>query len=1075
MSAPIRSAAAFTNARIAATESTQSTINSAVGLTTSGAYVASSSTPYISTAGTVKSAVEVVATKLRTIETTYAPTAYVDQKVSDLVNSAPAILDTLGEIATSLGNDPNLATTLVSTIGGEAARATAAEQGLSTGLASEIGRAVAAEETLSTIVASESAYARTQEQSLSTIIASETARAIAQEHYLSTTITSEIQRALTVDENFSTIFTQEVIRATGVEQSLSTAIVTEQIRATGAEQALSTNLATETLRATTAEQAISTAVVAETSRATGAETTLTQNLSTVQGTYINKDGSVKMTGNLDMSGGRITNVSSSPASNSDAITLGFYTNNRTVNYVGTLSVSALLLSNRPNPTSLDAINVAPGSMYRVMGQTTNQNTGCVIHTVTTATAAVTANSAGQYHRINFPSLTSTNIFSDGGIIDLSANNTDGSGSTVINPYDLTTSGNDLRAKYPGFSLFRVPLTATSRYYIFNDASTGNLMSARMDPGDIFESTGGSGPNAAYFRVIYRAPIDAAAGGTFNFDFMNRPNYANYPFGNTFYVQFTSAGTITAAFRKITVVKNSDFVIRSNTGTQWDFIDTSDPNVQGTIGRIQVRGSGPNITDFQVDIAPDYAGQASINTLGTVNIGTWNAAPIGQNKGGTGYTSYSSGDIIYANNVGMLQKRALGSVNQVLKVSTISGVALPVWDNNDTNSVTMTTAINGTTNLQTTLVNLSTSVAAETSRATTAEETLSTTIVNQISSIISAAPQALDTLKEIATALGDDPNLANTLISTIGAETARATGAEQGISTIVAGEIARAVSTEQGLSTIVAGEIARATAAEEGLSTSIVQTISSLTAETTRATAAEDGLSTIIAAEVARATSAEQGLSTSITAEITRAQLAEQGLSTSIVQTISSLTAETTRATGAETGLDGRLDTVESYLSTGTEGQVLKYVSGVPTFATNNTAGVSLSDATNFSTLTTVQGALDYLFNFTQTRKIIQHVVTSSTDYSSPTVPNSNFSTGKVHFINYNAGNLDIHLPPAGTYPDGTVYRLVHNGTYEDSNYNIKFYDAATSTATTIFELAPRDTISFIWDADSSSYLFGVGL
>ena len=1070
MSAPVRSAAAFTNARIAVAESTQSTINSAVGLTTSGAYVASSSTPYISTAGTVKSAVEVVATKLRAIETTYAPTAYVDQKVSDLVNSAPSILDTLGEIATSLGNDPNLATTLVSTIGGETARATAAEQGLSTGLASEIIRATTAEQTLSTIVASESAYARSQEQSLSTIIASETARAIAQEHYLSTTITSEIQRALTVDENFSTIFSQEVIRATGVEQSLSTAIITEQIRATGAEQTLSTNLATETLRATTAEQAISTAVVAETSRATAAETTLTQNLSTVQGTYINKDGSVKMTGNLDMSGSRIINLSSSPASNSDAITLGFYNNNRTVSYAGTLSVASLATSTRPNPTSLDAINVGAGTMYRVIGQSSNQNTGCVVHTVITSTSAVTANSAGQYRRIEFGSLTQTNTFSDAAIFDLSGN-LDGSGSTTTNPFDLTIAGNDLRSKYPGFNVFRVPLTSTSRYYIFNDGGTGALISMRMDPGDLFEYAGGSGVNTTYIRVIYRAPIDAAAGGTFNFDFMNRPNYANYSFSNAFYVQFTTAGTITAAFRKITVVKNSDFVIRSNAATQWDFIDTSDPNVQGTVGRIQVRGSGPNITDFIVDIASDYVGQGSITTLGNVTSGSWNAGTIQASRGGTGQTTYTNGDILYAS-TGQLVKLGVGTGQQVIK--SING--LPTWQNNDSGNVSMTSGINGGATVQATLVNISTSVAAEISRATGVEQTLSTTIVNQISSIISAAPQALDTLKEIATALGDDPNLANTLITSINNEVARATGAEQGLSTIVAGEISRAIGTEQGLSTIVAGEISRANGAEQGLSTIIAGVGSDLATEISRATGAEQGLSTIIASEVARATSAEQGLSTSITTESTRAQLAEQTLSTSIVQTISSLTAETTRATAAESGLDSRLDTVESYLSTGTEGQVLKYVSGVPTFATNNTAGVSLSDATNFSTLTTVQGALDYLFNFTQTRKIIQHVVTSSTDYSDSNVPNSNYSTGKVHFINYNSSNLNIFLPPNTTsYPDGTVYRLVHNGTYSDSNYTIKYYNSATSTNVDVFELAPRDTISFIWDSDSSSYLFGVGL
>lgn len=42
---------------------------------------------------------------------------YSDQKIADLVNSAPATLDTLKEIADALGNDPNLATTLLNEIG----------------------------------------------------------------------------------------------------------------------------------------------------------------------------------------------------------------------------------------------------------------------------------------------------------------------------------------------------------------------------------------------------------------------------------------------------------------------------------------------------------------------------------------------------------------------------------------------------------------------------------------------------------------------------------------------------------------------------------------------------------------------------------------------------------------------------------------------------------------------------------------------------------------------------------------------------------------------------------------------
>ena len=46
-----------------------------------------------------------------------ASTTYVDSKVAGIVNSAPETLDTLNELATALGNDPNFATTVANQIG----------------------------------------------------------------------------------------------------------------------------------------------------------------------------------------------------------------------------------------------------------------------------------------------------------------------------------------------------------------------------------------------------------------------------------------------------------------------------------------------------------------------------------------------------------------------------------------------------------------------------------------------------------------------------------------------------------------------------------------------------------------------------------------------------------------------------------------------------------------------------------------------------------------------------------------------------------------------------------------------
>jgi hypothetical protein len=58
--------------------------------------------------------------------------AHITSAVSSLVNSAPATLDTLKEIATALGNDANLATTLANSISSEGIARSLADAGLQT-------------------------------------------------------------------------------------------------------------------------------------------------------------------------------------------------------------------------------------------------------------------------------------------------------------------------------------------------------------------------------------------------------------------------------------------------------------------------------------------------------------------------------------------------------------------------------------------------------------------------------------------------------------------------------------------------------------------------------------------------------------------------------------------------------------------------------------------------------------------------------------------------------------------------------------------------------------------------------
>jgi hypothetical protein len=83
------------------------------------------------------------------------------------------------------------------------------------------------------------------------------------------------------------------------------------------------------------------------------------------------------------------------------------------------------------------------------------------------------------------------------------------------------------------------------------------------------------------------------------------------------------------------------------------------------GRTHITYSTGSIT---FDISANYAGQASIETVGTLTAGVWNATEIAAAHGGTGQTSYAVGDILYATGATAIAKLALGSANRVLGVN-----------------------------------------------------------------------------------------------------------------------------------------------------------------------------------------------------------------------------------------------------------------------------------------------------------------------------------------------------------------------------------------------------------------------
>lgn len=242
---------------------------------------------------------------------------YVDQKISDLVNGAPAVLDTLKEIADSLNNSGSLATTLAGQIAQVQTNLDSVSSSLTQEVADRIAdvdaeeaRAMGVEATLTTAISAEQTRAEGVEADLAIDIAAEQTRAEGVEAGLQDQIDAEVSARTSADstEQAARIagdlavqsdldaykvlndaaLSAEVIRATGAEATLTSDLAAEVIRATGAESVLTADLAAEVIRATAAEGALGVRIdgveadlVTEQERAEAAEVELASDIAEV--------------------------------------------------------------------------------------------------------------------------------------------------------------------------------------------------------------------------------------------------------------------------------------------------------------------------------------------------------------------------------------------------------------------------------------------------------------------------------------------------------------------------------------------------------------------------------------------------------------------------------------------------------------------------------------------------------------------------------------------------------------------------------------------------------------------------
>jgi hypothetical protein len=101
------------------------------------------------------------------------------------------------------------------------------------------------------------------------------------------------------------------------------------------------------------------------------------------------------------------------------------------------------------------------------------------------------------------------------------------------------------------------------------------------------------------------------------------------------------------------------------------------NAQGQItsaSNTAIANNGNHITSGTVGSAYITGSYTGITGVGTLTAGTWNADAVQALYGGTGLTSYTAGDLIYASGTSALSKLGLGTQGQVL----VAGASAPTW-------------------------------------------------------------------------------------------------------------------------------------------------------------------------------------------------------------------------------------------------------------------------------------------------------------------------------------------------------------------------------------------------------------
>lgn len=158
---------------------------------------------------------------------------------------------------------------------------------------------------------------------------------------------------------------------------------------------------------------------------------------------------------------------------------------------------------------------------------------------------------------------------------------------------------------------------------------------------------------------------------------------------------TGTGTVTLAgavlgYQSFAVIGNANttfYCIADQGGANWEvgigtYTASGTTLSRDTVLASSNAGALVSFTAGTKTVFVTYPSEKSVNLdasgnvspLGTIASGTWNGTVIGPTYGGTGQTTYTTGDILYSNGSNTLAKLAIGSTGYLLSV--VAGV--PSW-------------------------------------------------------------------------------------------------------------------------------------------------------------------------------------------------------------------------------------------------------------------------------------------------------------------------------------------------------------------------------------------------------------